>query len=112
VTDEEYWGAISRIPLYRERDTSDGKGVICRTFDNQPVQVDKPDGFDADERRRMVEFYRLMYSPSKIEGRDRSPSRDAGCAFMIFGSICARALGIPPQFPAIPLQRAPAEIQT
>jgi len=65
VTVEEYWAAIGRIPLYRDRDTTDGKGVICRTFNNQPVHVDKPDVFTEAEREAMVAFYRLMYAPQR-----------------------------------------------
>jgi len=37
VTPEQYWTAIGRIPLYRERETGDGEAYICRDAHNQPV---------------------------------------------------------------------------
>jgi len=69
VTPEErqqYWTAIERIPLFFERETSDGEAQIRRTFDNQPVRVTKPEYFNSeDERIAAIAFYRALYAPLK-----------------------------------------------
>jgi hypothetical protein len=61
VTPEQYWGAIERIPLYRDRETSDGDAYLCRDRNNQPVRVTKPERLSEAERDAVVEFYRALY---------------------------------------------------
>ena len=62
MTPEEYWVAIARIPLYRQRETTDGEAWICRDANNQPVRVTKPEYLSREgEREAAVEFYRTFY---------------------------------------------------
>ena len=58
---DQYWGAIARIPLYRERETTDGEGFICRDRSQQPVRVTKPELLTEDERVAAIELYRALY---------------------------------------------------
>jgi hypothetical protein len=59
---DDYWPRVGRIPLYPDFATDDGDAVICRTSDNQPVRVTRPERFDSDEKRAAaIEFYELNY---------------------------------------------------
>ena len=64
MTEEEYWAAIRRVPLYQERDSTDGSAVICRDVNNQPVSVTKPDRLTPDERVAAAAQYKSLYGPS------------------------------------------------
>jgi hypothetical protein len=66
VSPEDYWKRISRIPLYRERDTSDGEAVICRAQDGTPVRVTKPEYFKSEEEMEAtLRWYEACYSPRR-----------------------------------------------
>ena len=65
MTEAEYWAAIDRIPLYRQRESSDGDAWICRDRNNQPVRVTKPEFFRSDdERHAALDYYRSMHGPA------------------------------------------------
>jgi len=62
----DYWPRIKRIPLYFDREISDGESVLYRAQDGAPVRVTKPDVLATDEKRESaIQFLEAMYSPRK-----------------------------------------------
>lgn len=62
----DYWPRIKRIPLFFDREISDGESVLYRAQDGSPVRVTKPDFFKSDEERAAaIEFLEANYSPRR-----------------------------------------------
>ena len=66
VTPEAYWARIKRIPLYPDRDTSDGDAVMCRTADGAPARVEKPERHPPENRERLVLFYEQFHASGSM----------------------------------------------
>lgn len=65
-TVEEYWARVKNIPLFPDFATDDGDAVVCRTHDNQPVRVTKPEILQTDEKRAAaIEHYEMFYKPNR-----------------------------------------------
>lgn len=65
MSPDQYRAGIERVPLRIERDTTDGKGWICRDINGQAVHVDKPDLMSERERELALEHYRSFYGPTQ-----------------------------------------------
>ena len=63
MTIDEYWARIQRVPLRRERESTDSQSVLFRAQDGAPVLVTKPDSLSEDERESVVQFYESQYAP-------------------------------------------------
>lgn len=58
----EYWARIRAIPLFGDQELPDGDAVLCRTLDNEPVRVTKPEYLETDEKRAaVIEHYEAFY---------------------------------------------------
>ena len=61
MTPEAYWARIKRIPLYPDRDSSDGDAIMCWTADRMLARVEKPERHDPEKLDALVRFYEAFY---------------------------------------------------
>jgi hypothetical protein len=63
MTEDEYNAGVRNIPLFFDRDTTDGTATIYRKPNGDPVYVEKPQNILPEDRAAALEFLRQFHGP-------------------------------------------------